>query len=231
MLSLLDRKFKYIRALLYDFFILNTTSPWYREVLLECPTGTSMLDVGIGTAASLIDNRHILISKQMNVVGVDYDLDYVSRAQVNIARSDNMQYLVRVVHASVHDFNKDLSEKFDVIYFSGSFMAIRNQAEALRHCTRMLRIPIPKDRDTCNIFFTQTFERRTLVGNYITPYIKRFLSFMTTIDFGIVTYEDEFREVLERADVEIVRIKVLKSTYFRSQVIVMARPKLRGVDT
>ncbi|CCW68619.1 unnamed protein product [Phytomonas sp. Hart1] len=231
MLSLIYRKLKYFRALLYDFFIFSLTSHWYREVLLECPVGTRMLDVGIGTATSLIDNSHILFSKHISVVGVDYDLDYVKRAKINIAKNGNLQYVVRVKHANIHDFNADFSEKFDVIYFSGSFMAIKNQTEALRHCTRMLRDPTSKAQDECTIFFSQTFEKRTLLGNYVTPFIKQFLKFLTTIDFGIVTYEDDFRDVLERAGIEILRFKTLKNSYIRSQAIVMAHPKLCKVDT
>ncbi|KPI87866.1 hypothetical protein ABL78_3023 [Leptomonas seymouri] len=218
---------KSLRAWVYDVFVVPMTSRWYREVLLECPVNTSMLDVGIGTATSLIANRDIIVSKQMAVTGVDYDLDYVHSAQANIAAcGGSLQDVVKVEQADIHDYNKPHKEKFDIIYFSGSFMVIPQQVEALRHCVQMLRSPVPKVPDGCNIFFTQTFEKRTYVGLYITPFVKRLLRAVTTIDFGEVTYEDDFRNALEKADVEVVRVKTISSSRYRTQSVVMARPRV-----
>lgn len=90
----------------------------------------------------------------------------------------------------------------------------------------MLRSPVPKLPDSGNIYFSQTFEKRTLVGNYVTPIVKYLLHLFTSIDFGKVTYEDDFRKVLAMADVDIVRKIIIQESTFRSQVIVVARPKL-----
>ncbi|EPY22727.1 hypothetical protein STCU_08157 [Strigomonas culicis] len=103
-------------------------------------------------------------------------------------------------------------------------MIIPHQSEALRHCVGMLRSRVPKVPGGCNLFFTQTFERRSFVGQYVTPLLKRLLRLLTTIDFGNVTYEDDFRAALQRADVEIVAMRDIKKGYFRRQVIVHARP-------
>jgi ubiquinone/menaquinone biosynthesis C-methylase UbiE len=227
MLAVVMERAKSFKAWVYDMCIVPMTSRWYREVLLECPVNSSMLDVGIGTASSLIANRDIIVSKQMTVMGVDYDLAYVRSAQANVAAcGGSLQDVVTVEQVDIHDYNKSLKERFDVIYFSGSFMIIPRQVEALRHCVQMLRSPVPKVPDGCNIFFTQTFERRTLVGRYITPWVKRALRAITTIDFGEVTYEDDFRAALDKAEVDIVRVKSISSSYYRTQKLVMARPRV-----
>ncbi|CAD2218795.1 type 11 methyltransferase [Angomonas deanei] len=222
MLTTIKDKVKSFRSYVYDFVIFTTTSRWYREVLLDCPMDVTLLDVGIGTATSLIDNRDIVVSKRMRVVGVDYDLDYVESAQANIAASSLVD-TTSVEHASIHDFNKDYNAKFDIIYFSGSFMIIPQQVEALTHCVKMLRSPVPKTPGGGNIYFTQTFEHRSLIGLYVTPYVKKLLRLLT-IDFGEVTYEDDFKKVLERAKVDIVYTRPIRSSYFRTQTLVCAKP-------
>lgn len=227
MLAIAKEHAKSLKAWVYDVCIVPMTSRWYREVLLECPVSSTMLDIGIGTATSLIANRDIILSKQMSVTGVDYDLAYVQSAQANVAAcGSSLQDVVRVEQADIHDYNKQYKEKFDILYFSGSFMIIPRQAEALRHCVRMLRSPVPKVPDGCNIFFTQTFEKRTFIGLYVTPLVKRVLRAVTTIDFGEVTYEDDFRAALERADVEVVRVKAIAASSYRTQTLVMARPRV-----
>ncbi|KAG5474463.1 hypothetical protein LSCM1_03247 [Leishmania martiniquensis] len=227
MLALISDHVKSLRSLVYDTCIVPVTSRWYREVLLECPMNSVILDIGIGTATSLIANRDIVVSKKMTVTGVDYDLAYVRSAQANIAAcGGRLQDLVKIEQADIHDYNKLHTEKFDILYFSGSFMILPWQSGALRHCVQMLRSPVPKVPGGCNIFFTQTFEKRTLIGQYVTPLVKRVLKAITTIDFGEVTYEDEFRAALEKAEVEIVHVKPITASSYRTQALVMARPRV-----
>ncbi|XQJ28459.1 Methyltransferase domain containing protein, putative [Leishmania guyanensis] len=227
MLAVVSDHVKSFRSLVYDTCIVSMTSRWYREVLLECPMNIVMLDIGIGTATSLIANRDIIVSKKMTVTGVDYDFAYVRSAQVNVAAcGGRLQDMVKVEQADIHAYNKSHTEKFDILYFSGSFMIIPSRVEALRHCVQMLRSPVPKVPGGCNIFFTQTFEKRTFIGQYVTPLVKRMLKAITTIDFGEVTYEDEFRAALEEANVVIVRVKPITDSYYRTQTLVMARPRV-----
>lgn len=225
MLTAVKERAKSMRSYVYDTIIVSMTLRWYREVLFLCPMAASVLDVGIGTATSLIGNRDLVISKQLAVTGVDYDLDYVRSAQANVA-AHNLQDQVRIEHASIHDFNATHTDKFDVVYFSGSFMILPDQSAALRHCVAMLRSPVPKAPGAGNIFFTQTFETRTFIGQFVTPYVKRALRAITTIDFGEVTYEDDFRAALDRAAVDIVETRPLKDSRFRTQTLVVARPRL-----
>lgn len=57
------------------------TSVWYYAVLQSLPDGARVLDIGIGTATALIKNKDLIKSKNISVVGVDYDSDYIRKAK------------------------------------------------------------------------------------------------------------------------------------------------------
>ena len=219
MLSIVSNKWCQFRSYIYDTFIVAMTTVWYREVLVDVPVGARILDVGIGTATSLLDNRDIIVSKKLKVVGVDYDQDYVDTAQAN-TKKHKLDSQVNTVCKSIHDYE---GEGFDVIYFSGSFMIIPNKVEALRRCVDMLKKNPTTGKREGTIYFTQTFEQPGLVG-YMMSFVKPLLKFLLTIDFGGVTYEKDFRKVLGEAGVHITALKVIEKTAFRSQVIAVAKP-------
>jgi hypothetical protein len=50
--------------------------------------GDYMLDVGIGNATALTRNKELVVSKNLNVHGVDIDLDYIIAAKTNIINCD-----------------------------------------------------------------------------------------------------------------------------------------------
>lgn len=211
-------KWDALRSRIYDAVIVSTTSVWYREFLTTVPMDSTVLDVGIGTATSLIENRDLLVTKRIKVHGVDYDQGYIDRANGLVAKRQLGDF-VTTECCSIHDF---VGGPFDVIYFSGSFMIIPDKAKALRRCCGML-----KDPATGTICFTQTFEKRGVVGRLMTV-VKPLLKLLLTIDFGQVTYEDDFRAVLEQADVVIQKFQYIRRSTFRNQVLVLARPRLSG---
>ena len=92
-----------IRAYIYDAVISHTlTTSWYKCVLDEVPQGAAIMDVGIGTAAALCNNKTTIVKKDLTVVGIDYDADYIARAESLVAQSD-LKSKVRVLHRSVYD--------------------------------------------------------------------------------------------------------------------------------
>mgnify|MGYP001560524611 CR=1 FL=1 len=222
------------RSRVYDTVIVAMTSMWYREVLTLLPLRTRLLDVGIGNATSLINNRDVVISKQLDVTGVDYDQGYIDAANAAVGLNPKLRDRVHLVCASIHDYT---GGPFDAIYFSGSFMIIPDKVNALRRCVTMLapRLVTPGEskssRDPLSptkryIYFTQTFEkkRRFLllrVLDTILQRLKPLLKFLTTIDFGQVTYEEDFRDVIRAAGLAIEEKRVLRAGWFRDQVLVV----------
>ena len=51
------------RADLYDMLIVRMTSVWYKEVLEQCVGGARILDVGIGTATALVQNKECALGR------------------------------------------------------------------------------------------------------------------------------------------------------------------------
>ncbi|CAI5745771.1 unnamed protein product [Peronospora destructor] len=174
------------RARIYDAIIVKLTTDWYAEVLERLPNGSKFLDVGIGTGLALINNRQQLKLKQINVDGVDYDKDYVVRCQV-LVKEKQLTSLVQVHHASIYDFQDG---PYDAVYFSSSLMLMPDAVKALQHCMGML-----KQKTGC-IYVTQTIQTR---HSRLMEIVKPLLKFLTTIDFGAVTYEEDLLITFKKA--------------------------------
>lgn len=167
-----------IRSIIYDTLIVGLTAKWYAEVLQRLPTGAALLDVGIGTAGALLANAGLVEQKRLRITGIDIDGDYVERARNELLRA-GLQDRIEVRHESVYDHR---GGPYDAVYFSGSFMLLPEPERALRHCALLLR---PNGR----LYFTQTIQQqRSRWMETIKPLLKR----VTSIDFGRVTYEEDF---------------------------------------
>jgi 2-polyprenyl-3-methyl-5-hydroxy-6-metoxy-1,4-benzoquinol methylase len=198
-----------IRSFIYDTLILRLTSRWYSEVLRRVPEGATVLDVGIGTAGALLANDELVKRKGLRVVGIDIDADYVSRAQRRLGDS-SLAGLAEVRLESVYDHQ---GGPYDAVYFSGSFMLLPEPAQALRHCRALLN---PGGR----MFFTQTIQKQPARWmEILKPMLKR----VTSIDFGRVTYEDDFRAQIHAAGLELEEFTALEDHGSRASYIAVAK--------
>lgn len=199
-----------IRSFIYDTLILRLTSRWYAEVLRRVPQGATVLDVGIGTAGALLANEDLVKRKRLRVVGVDIDADYVARARQRL-RDSSLAGLAEVHLESVYDHQ---GGPYDAVYFSGSFMLLPQPEQALRHCSALLN---PGGR----MFFTQTIQKQPARWmEILKPMLKR----VTSIDFGRVTYEDDFRAQIHAAGLELEEFTALEHRGSRASYIAVARP-------
>jgi 2-polyprenyl-3-methyl-5-hydroxy-6-metoxy-1,4-benzoquinol methylase len=199
-----------VRSFIYDTLILRLTSRWYAEVLRRVPEGALLLDVGIGTAGALLANDDVATRKRLRIVGIDIDSDYVARAQRRLAASPLADH-AQVRLESVYDHQ---GGPYDAVYFSGSFMLLPQPEQALRHCRALLN---PGGR----IFFTQTIQKQPARWmEVLKPMLKR----VTSIDFGRVTYEDDFRRQIYAAGLELVEFTALAHHGGRASYIAVARP-------
>lgn len=199
-----------MRGFIYDRLILGLTSQWYAEVLERIPDGTVLLDVGIGTAGALMANAGRIERKALRVVGIDIDLEYVERARKRL-RGSRLEDRVEVRLESVYEHR---GGPYDAVYFSASFMLLPDPEQALRHCCELLR---PGGR----IFFTQTIqERRSRWMETLKPLLRR----VTTIDFGRVTYREDFEAQIRSARLELEEFSVLARHGNRASCLAVARP-------
>ncbi|KAG3228007.1 hypothetical protein PC129_g1487 [Phytophthora cactorum] len=158
----------------------------YGLVLGRLPKGSKFLDVGIGTGLALINNGDLLKVKGITVDGVDYDEDYVVRCRALLKESQLTSH-VQVHHASIYDYQ---GGSYDAVYFSSSLMLMPDAVKALQHCVSMLK------PGTGKVYVTQTIQTS---HSKLVEIGKPLLKFLTTIDFGTVTYEEDLLNTFKKA--------------------------------
>lgn len=198
-----------MRAALYDVAIVGLTAGWYRAVLARLPVQCRLLDIGIGTGAALLANAALIREKELSVTGVDVDAAYVDRCRSAVVRH-GLGDRIEVRLESISDHR---GGPYDAAYFSGSFMLLPDPPGALRHVSGLLA---PGGL----IYFTQTFEHRR---SRVLEIVKPLLRFVTTIDFGRVTYEPEFLRALAEGGCELETREDLHPGQRRSSVLIVAR--------
>jgi len=199
-----------IRSFIYDALILRLTSHWYAEVLERVPEGAALLDVGIGTAGALLSNADLVRQKDLRVTGIDIDAEYAETARRRLGDSLLREH-VSVRLESVYDHQ---GGPYDAICFSGSLMLLPEPEAALRHCRGLLG---PDGR----IYLTLTIEMHPSRWMEL---IKPRLKWLTSIDFGVVTYEERLRGQLTAAGLELEEFTILAhQRKGRASSVVVAR--------
>jgi SAM-dependent methyltransferase len=203
-----------VRGWLYDRLVSGMTADWYRQVLGRLPAGARLLDVGIGTGAALARCADLVRAKRLEVVGLDIDRDYLARCHTNMARA-GLAERVRPELSSVYDHH---GGPYDAAYFSASLMLLPDPVAAIAHVSGLLA---PGGR----VFSTQTFHhRRSALLEWAKPLARH----VTTIHFGTVTYEDDFRKAFAGAGVELEELITMRSTRSSSYRLAIARPPDRA---
>lgn len=200
-----------VRGWIYDTAIKPLTGKWYREVLVRLPDGARLLDVGIGTAGALLENADLVREKNLRITGVDIDRDYVKRAQTQVYKKELVDH-VTVLLESVYDHS---AGPYDAVYFAASFMLMPDPIQALVHVNTLLA---PDAR----VYFTQTFEDKP---SRLVEKTKPLLKKLTTIDFGKVTYEQQFLDVLEHAEVNVVELTTMGRQGGRTFRLAVTQPR------
>ena len=69
------------QAYIFDYLMTGISKLYYRAVLKEQDKGNVILDVGIGTGKSLLENKAMLKTKNLSIIGVDINYIYVNHAK------------------------------------------------------------------------------------------------------------------------------------------------------
>jgi ubiquinone/menaquinone biosynthesis C-methylase UbiE len=198
-----------LRAAVYDAAIVGLTAEWYAAVLARVPVGCRLLDVGIGTGSALLAQAATIVARDLHIVGVDIDAAYIARCRRSIAQH-GLAERIEARHESIYDHR---GGPYDAAYFSASFMLLPDPPAALRHVQTLLR-------PAARVYFTQTFEHRR---SRLVELVKPLLRYATTIDFGRVTYEPEFRRALADGGLTLESLAPLDRGARRGSVLAVAR--------
>jgi ubiquinone/menaquinone biosynthesis C-methylase UbiE len=186
---------------IYDAVIVHMTSVWYREVLSRCGERERVLDIGIGTGTSLCANAALIKQKALHVTGIDIHKTYVKFCRESLGRSGlGGQCEVHCVSVFADELAEAVGRDYDAVYFSGSISLMPTPHEALRIAASLLK------REGGRVYVTQTFQRRSVPFLSI---LKPLLYYLTTIDFGRLTYEHEVDAIVKSSGLRMVEKSVI----------------------
>lgn len=200
-----------LRAWIYDRALLGLTPAWYREVLQRLPDRACLLDVGIGTGGALACQADLIRAKDLCIVGLDIDQDYLKRCRKTLLQAGLADYVSPRLESIYHH----RGGPYDAVYFSASFMLLPQPVKALEHV-------IPLLTPTGEIFFTQTFhEQKSPLMEKLKPMLHRF----TSIHFGRVSYWDDFQRLIAKAGLELRESALLGRTRRTSYRLAVTAPR------
>jgi len=137
-----------VLAWIYNRMIVDMTEVWYRAVLERQQPGSTILDVGVGTAGALLRCQDIILSKKLHIIGIDYNPFYITAAHQSIQDAGpTLAKYVQVYHCDL--YNQTQLDKLlldavvddnavNTVYFSGSFSLLPNPSEALKIAASIL---------------------------------------------------------------------------------------------
>ena len=191
---------------LYKLIIDDVTHMCYQNCLEYFPSGSRILDVGIGNGIMIRRYHDLIRSKNLQITGIDINRRYLRHCR-NLIRQWNLGDHIRVQHSPVESYVPPQEQYFDYILFSMSFMLFQDQRLVLERIKPWL---MPEGKV---VFFQTMFKNRSPLLDFIKPRLK----YVTTIDFGRVTYEQDFFDLLNQKEISITEDRTLKKEWFRGE--------------
>mmetsp|Transcript_30686 Transcript_30686/g.36476 ORF Transcript_30686/g.36476 Transcript_30686/m.36476 type:complete len:303 (+) Transcript_30686:84-992(+) len=145
-----------VLAWIYNRMIVDMTEVWYRAVLERQKPGSTILDVGVGTAGALLRCQDIILSKKLHIIGIDYNPFYITAAHQSIQEAGpTLAKYVQVHHCDLYNRTQldallldavgdDDDDVVTTVYFSGSFSLLPNPSEALKIAASILMVGVGK---------------------------------------------------------------------------------------
>lgn len=191
---------------LYKLIIYSVTDLCYNNCLNYFPSGSRILDVGIGNGMMLRNYHSLIKSKNFSIVGIDINKEYLSHCGTLI-RNCGLEDQIRIFHEPVECYEPPEQGYFDFILFSMSFMLFNDQELVLDRIRGWLK---PGGKI---LFFQTMFHDRSLFMEFIKPKLKYF----TTVDFGRVTYDESFFDLLQKKRLAIEEDRLIKKEWFKGE--------------
>lgn len=204
---------KLLRNRLYRFFIHDATYYCYENCLNHFPRDAFVLDVGIGNGTMIQDFHPLIRDKRLKIIGIDVNRHYLSQCG-ELIRKYRMENNIHIYHEAVEAFRPP-TRCFDFILFSMSFMLFDDQQAVLKRVLKWLK---PGGK---LVFFQTVFLNHSPILDFLKPK----LIYLTTVDFGTVVYEDQFKAFLQENNLSVVKDKMIKKEWFKGEYrMIVASP-------
>ncbi len=191
---------------LYKLIIYSVTDLCYRNCLNYFPPGSRVLDVGIGNGMMMRNYHGLIKSKGFSIVGIDINKDYLRHCS-SLIRDCRLEEHIRIFNQGVECYEPPEQGYFDYILFSMSFMLFTDQELVLDRIRTWLK---PEGKV---LFFQTMFHDKSLFMEFIKPKLKYF----TTVDFGRVTYDEVFFDLLSKKKMAIDEDRLIKKEWFKGE--------------
>ncbi|MDF1660792.1 MAG: class I SAM-dependent methyltransferase [Planctomycetota bacterium] len=188
-----------IDNLVYNLFLSKLTPLAYKQFFDLVEPKSSILDIGVGNGLMLKTLHKRVKELELTIHGVDLSEKYLKQCRKLIKKYDlTKQMRVENLDFLAADFGET---KYDIVFFSQSFPLIDDKAGALEKAKAILA---PGGK----MIFCQTMQSdHAPVMEFIKPKLK----YVSTIDFGRVTYETAYEKLLADAKLkESARHHLLK---------------------
>jgi len=204
-----------MRNYLYKLIIDDVTDICYKNCLDYFPPDSKILDVGIGNGIMIRQYHDVIKSKGLQITGIDINEDYLKHCRSLIRRWE-LGDQIEVHFSPVESYAPPEGEYFDYILFSMSFMLFEDQKLVLDRIKPWLK-PYGKV-----VFFQTMFKDKSLLLEVIKPKLK----YVTTIDFGRVTYDRDFYDLLDRSEISVTEDRMLKKEWFKGEYrLIISTPR------
>jgi ubiquinone/menaquinone biosynthesis C-methylase UbiE len=196
---------------LYQVFIHRITNECYQSSLSYVSDGSNLLDVGIGSGI-MIETLHPLIrAKRLKITGIDIDAGYLKHCR-ELIRKHQLEDCINVCQSSAESYVPPPGGCFDFVLFCMSFMLFRDPRAILDRARNWLK-------PGGEIVFTQAlFQKRSRLVDLVKPKLK----YLTTVDFGRATYEEDFFALLSENGLSVKEDRVLQGEWFNSHCRMIA---------
>ncbi len=191
---------------LYNLIISDVTRLCYKNCMDYYPDNSVILDVGIGNGVMLKKNHELIKKKNLRITGLDINKYYLEHCR-KLINAYNLQDQVQVLHQSVTTYDPPHEGYFDYVFFGMSFMLMDDQKAVLERAKKWVK------PDGEVIFFQTMFKNRSKFMEFVKPRLK----FLTTVDFGKVTYENDFYALLDEENLSPCKDMLLKKNVFKGE--------------
>ena len=155
----------------------------------------------------MLKTYHPLIkSKCLKIIGIDINDIYLNNCK-RLMRKYQLEDNLTIYREPIESFKPPMNEAFDFVLFSMSFMLFKDQPLILERVKKCLH------SDGEIVFFQTMFKKRSVLLDFVKPRLKC----VTAIDFGRVTYENEFFALLEKHDLTALQERMINKEWYKGE--------------